>query len=74
MKNVNFIRFSVSTNLDVCASPLYKFVIQKESTKKFAKQQIQRKLKNLIQIDEYIFKTIYPAVASKKLISMIQST
>ena len=54
MKNVNFIRFSVSTNLDVCASPLYKFVIQKESTRKFAKQQIQRKLKNLIQIDEYI--------------------
>ena len=74
MKNVNFIRFSVSTNLDVCASPLYKFVIQKESTKKFAKQQIEETEKSNSNWMNIFFKTIYPALHPKKLISMIRST
>ena len=67
MKNVNFIRFSVSTNLDVCASPLYKFVIQKRKHQKICKatntEETEKSNSNWMNI---FFKTIYPAVPSKK--------
>ena len=67
IKNVNFTRFSVSTNRDVCASPLYKFVIQKRKHQKICKatntEETEKSNSNWMNI---FFKTMYPVVASKK--------
>ena len=67
MKNVNFIRFSVSTNLEICASPLYKFVIQKRKHQKICKatnaEENEKVNSNCINM---LLKTIYPAAASRK--------